>query len=358
MTTLDIARQRLYNQRLTPPTFETPADVVAWLGAMQAQDYPGALWSLGLRMRNATESMIEQAMADKTIVRTWPMRGTLHFVAPADARWMLALLTPRIIAGSARRRQQLELDEATIARSKELFAAGLEGGMQLTRKEMYQLLAQAGISTAGQRGYHMLARAAQDGLICFGAPNGKEQTFALLDEWAPQAKTLTGDEALAELARRYFTSRGPATLQDFMWWSGLAAADAKRGLQAARPALIQETVDGRVYWLSPDTPGVENASPTVYLLPGFDEYLLGYRDRSAALDPAFAQRVCPGGNGVFFPTIVVDGQVVGTWKRTLKKDKIVMTPSPFYGLSGTEHDGFAEAAEHYGAFIGLPVTVS
>jgi hypothetical protein len=357
MTNLEIAHQRLHNQRLTQPTFEKPGDVVAWLGAVQAQDYLGALWALGLRVRNATEDGVEQAIADKTIVRTWPMRGTLHFVAPADARWMLALLTPRIIAGSARRMQQLELDEATIARSKELFARGLEGDRRLTRNEMYQLLEQDGISTAGQRGYHMLARAAQDALICFGAPSGKEQTFVLLDEWAPQAKSLAGEEALAELTRRYFTSHGPATLQDFMWWSGLAAADAKHGLESARTALIQETIDGRVYWLSPQAPGISNPQPTIYLLPGFDEYLLGYRDRSAVLDPAFARQVCPGGNGVFFPTIVIDGRVVGTWKRILKKDKIVMTPSPFYGMSGVEHDAFAEAAERYGAFIGLPVAV-
>jgi hypothetical protein len=318
----------------------------------------------GLAGRNASPGLRGSKMVDwvaparRQRRRTWPMRGTLHFVAPADVRWMLALLAPRIIASGARRRQQLELDEATIARSQELFARGLEGGKQLTREEMYQLLEQAGVSTAGQRGYHMLARAAQDALICFGTPNGKQQTFVLLDEWAPQTKHLAGEEALAELARRYFTSRGPATLQDFMWWSGLAAADAKRGLEAARPALIHETMDNRVYWLSPHTPGLENNQHTACLLPGFDEYLLGYRDRSAALDPAFAQQVCPGGNGVFFPTIVIDGRVAGTWKRTRKKGKVVITPSPFYGLSRAEYDAFAAAAECYAAFIGLPLALS
>jgi hypothetical protein len=357
MITYEITHLRLRNQRIACTSFTAPGEVVAWLGAMQAQDYAGAKWSIGLRLADSTDAAIEQAIAARTIVRTWPMRGTLHFVAPADARWMLALLTPRIIAGSARRMHQLELDEATIARSKELFARGLEGDRRLTRDEMYQLLERAGISTAGQRGYHMLARAAQDAVICFGAPSGKEQTFVLLDEWAPQAKSLTGEEALAELTRRYFTSHGPATLQDFMWWSGLAAADAKRGLEAARPALSQETIDGRVYWLSPQAPSIRNPQPTIYVLPGFDEYLLGYRDRSAVLDPAFARQVCPGGNGVFFPTIVIDGRVVGTWKRTLKKGKIVMTPSPFYGMSEVEYGAFAKAAERYGAFMGLPVAV-
>ena len=203
MTPQDIAQFRLYYQQIATTKFKEPSQVVSWLGAMQAQDYAGVKWSIGLRLPGATDADIERAIAAKTIIRTWPMRGTLHFVAPEDVRWMLALLTPRIIAQTAGRYRQLELDEAIFARSKELFAQALQGDKQLTRDEMQQLLEQANISTAGQRGYHILVRAAQDGLICFGAPSGKQQTFALLDEWAPQAKSLERDEALAELARRY-----------------------------------------------------------------------------------------------------------------------------------------------------------
>ncbi len=245
-----ITQLRLYNQRIACSQFTSPHEVVAWLGAMQAQDYTGAKWSIGLRLPGSSDAAIEQAIAARAIVRTWPMRGTLHFVETSDVRWMLELLTPRIVAGSARRMQQLELDEAIIARSKELFARALQGGKQLTRGDMFQLLEGAGISSAGQRGYHLLARAAQDGMICFGVPSGKQQTFALLEEWAPQAKRLGREEALAELARRYFTSQGPATLQDFMWWSGLTAADARFGVQAAGrlpgAALVQETIGSGV----------------------------------------------------------------------------------------------------------------
>src|SRR5215475_2141464 len=189
MTNSDIARLRLHNQRIAGATFGRPADVVAWMGAVQAQDYRGALWAVGLRMRNAVEADIERALANRTIIRTWPMRGTLHFVAAADARWMLELLTPRVVENNAQRLlRQFGLDEAAFARSKDLVALALQGAKQLTRNAMYEVIDTGGVSTAGQRGLHILWRLAQDGVICFGAREGKQQTFALLDEWAPKAK--------------------------------------------------------------------------------------------------------------------------------------------------------------------------
>ena len=324
---------------------------------MQAQDYGGALWAIGLRMTGATERSIEQAIAERAIVRTWPMRGTLHFVAAQDVRWLLALLTPRVIAHSAGRYRQLELDEATFARGKEVFARALQGGKQLTRDEMLHELEQAGISTAGQRGYHLLGRAAQDGLICFGTRRGKQQTFTLLDEWVPLTRSLPRDEALAELTRRYFTGHGPATLQDLMQWAGLTAAEAKTGLAAAGKTLIQETIADRVYWMPCEAPEINHATPSVHLLPGFDEYLLGYRDRSAVLDPAYAQRICPGGNGMFSPTIVIDGVVTGTWKRTFKGGAVVIETTPFRPLTAAENDALGAAADRYGEFLGLPVVL-
>ena len=331
---------------------------MAWLGAVQAQDYLGALWAVGLRMRTAVEADIEHALANKTIIRTWPMRGTLHFVAAADIRWMLELLTPRIVAGSARRLyRQAGLDEAVFARSKELFVRALRGGKQLSRGAMYEVLEAGHISTADQRGLHILGRLAQDGLICFGAREGKQQTFALLDEWAPAAKTLERDEALAELARRYFTSRGPATLQDFVWWSGLTTADARAGLEMVRPQFIQETIDGQTYWLSSCMPAAKDVSMPAYLLPAFDEYTVAYKDRGAVLNPLYAKQA-NSGNGIIYPTIVVDGQVVGTWKRKINKDGLAITPSPFTKLKRAETGALAEAASRYGEFLGASVVLS
>jgi hypothetical protein len=358
VTTLNLAHQRLYNQSITPARFEKPAEVVAWLGAVQAQDYAGALWSIGLRTQNATEVAVVQAIANRQIVRTWPMRGTLHFVAPADVRWMLQLLTPRVIANSARRYAQLELDQAIFARSQAIFTKALQGGRQLTRAALMEVLEGAGIATANQRGYHLLGWAAQTGLICFGPMQGKQPTFVLLDEWIPAGKNLTREEALAAVALRYFTGHGPATLQDFMWWTGLPAADARAGLEMVKSELTGEKLEGHTYWLPQTTPLSEQQTSASHVLSGFDEYLLGYTNRSAVLDPLYNQRIQPGKNGIFSPTVVIDGQVVGTWKRTVKKGTVVLTPTPFTSFSRDQQAAIASAAERYGNFLGLPAMVA
>lgn len=353
MTLLNIAHQRLYNQHIASPMFERPGDVVGWLGAVQAQDYLGSLWAIGLRMQNATEEGVEQALANKAVIRTWPMRGTLHIVAAADVRWMLELLTPRVIAGSARRlQQQFDLDEAVLARSRQVFLRALQGGQPLSRNAMYQALEAAHISAARGRGLQILWRLAQEGLVCFGAREGKQHTFVLLEEWAPNAKSMERDEALAELARRYFTSHGPATVQDFTWWSGLAATDALAGLEMVKPHLTQEVIASQTYWLSASMPTAQAASPTACLLPAYDEYTVAYKDRSAVLDPVYAKRA-DSGTDILHPTIILDGQVVGTWKRTLTKGSVVITPNPFNRLKKAEQRAFAAGARRYGAFLGL-----
>ena len=327
------------------------------MGAIQAQDYLGALWAVGLRSQSACESDVEQALARRSIVRTWPMRGTLHFVAAADVRWMLELLAPPALAQSAGRFRQLGLDETILARSRTIVVKALQGGHQLSRNALYQKLEAAHISTAGQRGIHILWRLAQDGLICFGARQGKQHTFALLPEWAPQAKTLARDQALAELARRYFTSHGPATLRDFVWWSGLATSDARAGLELARPHLAQDTIDDQAYWRPRSIHAARRAPPTAHLLPAFDEYLVGYQDRSAVLDPRHAKRINAGG-GMLAPTIVIDGQVVGAWKRTLKKGAVVITPIWFAEPKRSQKRAFTTAALQYGTFLKLPVLLA
>ena len=351
MSQFEIGLQRLVNQQIAQPTFAYPHEVVQWLGAVQAQDYLGALWAIGLRTPGATEQAIEQALAGKTIVRTWPMRGTIHFVAASDVRWMLELLTPRIVQRSKRRQAQLGLDAATIAASAVVVGNALRGGKQIARNELYALLEQAQIATGGQRGIHILWQLAHNLLICFGARAGKQPTFALLDEWAPDAKSLPRDEALATLAVRYFTGHGPATLQDFIWWSGLAVADARAGLGAVAAQLGCERHDSQDYYYAQDRPaalGPLEAS----LLPPFDEFLLGYRDRSAVLDPQHAHLVNPGANGIFNPIIVIDGRVVGTWKRVLKRDNVMISFSRFPASSDLDVAALTATAERYGQFVG------
>ena len=352
----DIARQRLYNQHIAKAMFDKPDDVVGWMGAVQAQDYTGALWAVGLRTKNASEKDIQKAIADKTIIRTWPMRRTLHFVAAADVRWMLELLTPRVIAASALRARYFDLDDRVFERSKAAFQRALEGGKQLRRDAMYKLLERARIATGGGRGLHILARLALEGVICFGAREGKQPTFALLNECAPTAKKMARDESLAEITRRYFTSHGPATLQDFVWWSGLRTSDARAGLEMAKPHLVEEVINGQTYWLHSTAPAAKDTSLTAYLLPAYDEYTVAYKDRRAVLDPLYAKQASTG-NGIFYPSIVVKGRVVGTWKRTLKKDAIVITPNFFERLNKAETRALSEAADRYGEFLNASVVL-
>ena len=328
--------------------------MVRWLGAVQAQDYLGSLWALGLRLPGTTQLQVEQALADGAIIRTWPLRGTIHFVAPQDVRWMLELVTPRLLATLGRRlERESGLDPIVLKRSRNAFTRGLRGGKQLARPVMYQLLEAAGVSTAGQRGYHILWRLAQEGLICFGPRAGKQPTFVLLDEWVPPSKKLERDAALAELAGRYFTSHGPATVPDFAWWSGLTAADATAGLEAVKRDLTRETIDGRVYWMPPGTERPRVTGTTAHLLPAYDEYTVAYRDRRAVLTAVPAARPLAR-NGILSPVIVIDGQVVGTWRRSLSKQNVVIALAPFARLKPGAKPALVRSANRYGGFLQVP----
>ncbi|GAB2870855.1 winged helix DNA-binding domain-containing protein [Hymenobacter ruber] len=353
MTHPEIARLRLLNQRIAGRKCADPAAVARWMGALQAQDYGQAVWAVGLRMQLPALAAVEQALADGQLVLTWPMRGTIHLVPAEDAAWMVQLLAPRVLRGLTARLRQLELDEATVERSKTVFYDALCGGRRLTRAEMMLALEQAGISTQGQRGYHLLGHTAQLGHICFGPLLERQQTFVLLDERAPNARQLNRAEGLAELAGRYFRSHGPATVHDFANWAGLTLADARQGLEAAQPGLVSEKVEAQLYWVAAGETSTTSAANAVQLLPGFDEYLLGYKDRRAVLAPERAAKVVPGGNGVFKPMVVMDGQIVGTWRRAVKKGAVEVVAS-FFG-EVLEADAVVDAARQYAGFLGLPL---
>lgn len=348
---MDIAALRLYQQLISNQRLNTPEHIVAHLGGMQGQDLPGVKWSIGLRLPDGVQSDVDGAFDAGQIIRTWPMRGTLHVVAATDVRWVLSLTSPKNLSGSQKRREALELDDNTLARCHRIFSKTLQGGKQKNRDEMYAALEAAGISVEGQRGYHILWNAALHGLICLASMDAKDQNYALLEEWVKPVKAKTRDEALAELAWRYFGSRGPATIKDFIWWSGLSATEARAGFEDIKSKLVSETIAQTIYWMSTDIASPKGKA-SAFALPGFDEYILGYQDRSAVLAPRHAEKVCPGKNGMFASTIVIDGQVVGTWKRTVKKNAIAITAVPFNRLSKAEMSSFKQAAEGYGAFLG------
>lgn len=358
MTNLDNAHRRLHNQFISRQTFDKPEDIVQWLGAVQAQDYAAAKWALGLRLRGATDDVIEQAFASGAILRTHVMRPTWHFVSPADIRWMLALTAPRVHSASSYYYRISELDDALFTKSNAVLVEAMQGGKQLTRTELTSALQRAGIAVDDLRRFtYIIMRAELDGIICSGARRGKQFTYALLDERVPQTRTLDRDEALAEFATRYFTGHGPATLQDFVWWSGLTVADAKTALDMVSSGLMREAIDGQTYWSSGSVTPKNDVSQTMYLLPNFDEYTVGYADRSAVIDEADVPKFDARGS-VLNNTIVLDGRVIGAWKRTLKKDSVSIIPNLFTPLNDVETRALVAAANRYGAFLGLPAKVT
>src|SRR5579885_1065091 len=355
MVNLEIARRRLHNQHITRREIETPQALVEWLGAVQAQNFAGAKWALGLRLYGATDNDIEQTFNDGAILRTHVMRPTWHFVSAADIRWLLDLTAPRVRQAMAHYNRVLELDEAVFARTNAVLAETLQGGKQLTRDELADALQQAGIATeSGQRLGNIVMRAELDGVICSGARRGKQFTYALLAERAPQATVLARDEALTELTVRYFSSHGPATAQDFAWWSGLTLADAKTGLALAASRLAQETIDGQAYWFSASTPTGPQFTRTAYLLPDYDEYIVGYTDLSAIFDASHASKL-DAREGLLANTMALDGQIVGHWKRVFKKNAVVIGASPFVALSSDETRLFADPVNRYAQFLQMPV---
>ena len=347
-----VALGRLSSQLLSQPSDSPPELVVAWLGGVQAQDYRWAKWSVGLRMPGATDADVERAVAERRIVRTWAFRGTLHFVAADDVRWLLRLLAPRVIASNARRYRQLELDEDTLARSNDAIGRVLDGGRELIRSELAEALEAAGISVEGQRIFYMVQRAALDAVICHGPMRGSKPTFVLLADWLDAVEDADPEAADSVLATRYVNSHGPATVQDFAWWAGLPVS-AARGALCAVPAIERTEVDGVERWGAVDRTPVGDED-TAHLLPPYDDYLLGYKDRSAVLDPTVAKSVNAGG-GMPKPALVVDGQVVGTWRRESRGGAIAITLEPFRTLSARDRALIADAARRYGGFAGRPV---
>jgi hypothetical protein len=351
----ELVRWRLAAQQISTPRSADAADVVSELGAIQAQDWPAAQWAVALRTTGGTKQTLDQAIETARVVRTWPMRGTLHLVAAKDVRWMLQLLTPRPIAAMRGRLRQLELTDADLERGREAICTALAGRRALTRADLYGVLASAGVDPVGQRGIHILGWLAHHAVVCHGPPNGKQPTFVLLDEWVAPQPDIDCDEALRRLATRYFTGHGPATVHDLAWWSGLAAGDVRRAISAAGDGMLRLRV-GDIEYLATSEPAGYPRKTRVQLLPAFDEYLLGYRDRSAMLAPADARHVVQG--GMFLPLIVDAGRVVGRWRRALGKADVGVELEWFGSASDRVRAAAASAARRYARYLGLPLRLS
>ena len=353
-----IALRRLSQQRIIKHPCRTPAEVVDWLGAVQAQDYPGAKWALGLRLQDAKDGPIEDAFNAGAILRTHVMRPTWHFVTPTDIRWLLELTAPRVNAANAGAYRRLELDEGLFARSNAVIGKALGDGQYLTRAELAAALAEAGIVAEGLRLLYLFFRAELDRVACSGPRRGKQFTYALLDRRAPHSRSLPRDEALAELTRRYYTGHGPATVRDFAWWSGLTVADVKAGLDMVASQLAHEVIDEQTYWFAesdlanqPDWSEGPDPVSTAYLLPTYDEFLVGY----SAFDASRRSGRDGSENPAFTSTIVFGGDIIGSWRRNFKSGSVVVELAPFAPLTGVEREAVMAAVQRYGDFLDTPV---
>ena len=352
-----ILLDRLRNQKLVQSDARDLVGVVSWLGAVQSQDYAGAKWALSLRVSGLSDADVDRAFDTGAIVRTHILRPTWHFVAPADIRWMLALTGPRVLAGNRFYCRKSGLDEKVLARSRRVLEKALGGGKFMTRTALGAVLARAGIEGEGQRLAYLMMDAELQQVVCSGPREGKQFTYSLLDERAPRARVLANEEALAELTRRYFASHGPATVADFVWWSGLTVKLAKTGLEMLGRAVVSETIEGCTYWSVPlsgassrkKTPAED---PIVHLLPNYDELMNALRDRRLFLDAAGPP---PAGAFEGFPhQLAIDGILRGAWRRTVTGRGVTIEVRPFRPLSKDEKAALADAVARYGTFMNLP----
>ncbi len=357
MDGLEIAHRRLHNQRLSGPPAADPVDVVRNLGAVQAQEYAIAKWSVGQRTTGVHDRDVQAAIDSGAIVRTHALRPTWHFLAAEDVGWIQALTGPRVLTRMGTYYRQAGLDDATlIARSAKTIVAALRGGNHLTRAELGAALAASGVEATGMSLGFIMGRAELDGLIGNGVMRGKQHTYALLEERIDNPRTYTHEEALAELTRRYFTSHGPATIKDFVWWSSLTVAQIRKGLSLVGSGLVSKTVDGRQYWFAPGDPPPRDRSPSVHVLQTYDEYGVAYTESRPVGNLAGLDLQLPN-NNTLAHLYTVDSQVAGWWRRLVDRDGIVAEMSPVLKLTVAQRKAVEAAFRRYGEFADVPVTV-
>jgi hypothetical protein len=349
----DIAKARLKSQQLSGTTLTTIPALVGWMGAIQAQDYAMSKWAIGVRLPGATDRSVEQAFNDGTILRTHVLRPTWHLVSASDIHWMLELTAPKIRSAMKTRHQQLELTPPLLGKCRDIFERVLEG-QHLTREELIAELGNKKIPVNGEQAAHIMELAELDGLVCSGALKGIKQTYALLAERSPRKASISKDEALAKLATIYFTGHAPATLADFTWWSGLPAGEAKRALELIARELESAVIDDQTYWFPESLAGFRSRKTSVHLLPAFDEFLISYKNRTASISMEHQPKAFTN-NGIFRPTVVISGQTTGVWKRTVKKDRVVIEANAFLQHDPEIEPLLEKAKQAYATFLGKDV---
>lgn len=352
-SSLNVCTSRLANQHLFRQTLATASEIVRELGAVQAQEYSGAKWGIAQRTKGVTDADVEKEISDGKILRTHVLRPTWHFVVPEDIRWMLTLTAPRIQALAAHYDRKLGIDAAVLRRSRAVLTKALHNGKYLTRRELADGLTRAGVRADGtQRLAHLMIHAELDGIVCSGPRRGKQFTYALMDERVPPAKKLERDTALHTLAKKYFTTRGPATTDDFAWWSGLTKTDAKAAVSSLGSDFDSEVIAGRSY-LFPNTTSVpRSTTPIARLLPTYDEYLVSYADRAAAQEKVNPSEVGETFDFLGSNVIIIDGQIVGRWKREIIKNSADVALQPLTSLANGDRAAIAREIAKFNRFVG------
>ncbi len=353
----EISRLRLVNQQVNHPFNKSAKDVVKEMGALQAQDFNMSKWAVGIRLPFSTNRTIETAINNAEIIRTHLLRPTWHIVSAADIYWLLELTAPQIKSSLRSRHKELEITELVIKKSKKIIENSLQGEFQLTRDELVSKLENSKIKTNNNRASHLFLMMELDGVICSGIIKGKKQTYALLEERVPAKKILYKDEALAELAKRYFTSHGPATLHDFTWWSGLSMLDSRNALEIIKESFISETVNSKTLWFKDSFKNKEKMNNEVYLLPAYDEFIISYKERSAAIAQENISKAVSC-NGIFRPVIVHKGKVIGIWKSEKNRDKILIEAALFKSHSNLTSSLIKKASLLFGNFLRKKVEVT
>lgn len=356
MNLTEIVSIRLLNQQIEQSQFEKPEDTVKYMGAMQAQDFNMVQWAVGLRLDNTTQQRIMDSYNKGEILRTHLMRPTWHLVSSQDINWMLNLTAPRIKSISKARWKELELTESVFKKCDSIIEKALSIGEHLTRNQLKEQIEKAKINTAKNRLSHILLRAELDGLICSGTNKGKNITYALFSERVSRTNKLSKEEALAALANRYFTSHGPATLDDFIWWSGLVVKDAAKALELIKDNFISETIDSQTYWFKKLSTKPKSRKSLIYLLPAFDEFIIGYKNR-LSITPNENYSKAISKNGMFYPVIIINGKTAGLWKRVIKKDKIIIEAQLFEQPNSSINKQIIDESKKIGKFLGKEAKV-
>ncbi|HEY5408092.1 MAG TPA: winged helix DNA-binding domain-containing protein [Ginsengibacter sp.] len=352
----NISNVRLIAQQITTPTFTTPKEIVSWMGALQAQDYNMAKWAIGVRLPGSTDAKIEDAFNKGTILRTHVLRPTWHFVSADDIQWMLELTAPHMNLAMKSRHKQLGLNEKIFSKSNSIIQKALEQGKHLTRPEIMSELEKANIATHDLKAIHLMYHAELNGIVCSGMMRGKNHTYALLEERVKKVKHITREEALAKLAERYFKSRCPATLEDFIWWSGLNITDGRNALEMVKNNFISENIKSKTYWLPGSFSVTPKSKSSFYLLPAFDEFIISYKDRRAVIEQEYYAKAFTA-NGIFRPVMVMNGKVIGLWKRDIQKDKLI-TEAQFFKRAGEAAiNSFKNESKTYAKFLCKKVEV-